>query len=53
TSLNGTSLGDRALNVSEARPQRERGARGRSGFGGGGRGHQGFDKKGRKPNNWR
>lgn len=38
SSLNGTTLMDRAMNVSEARPQRERGQRsgerGRRGFGG-------------------
>jgi RNA recognition motif-containing protein len=51
SSLNGTSVMDRAINVSEARPQRERGA------GGGGRGGQrGFDRRGsggRKQDNWR
>lgn len=50
--LNGTNLMDRAMNVSEARPQRERSDRGRSGgFGGGG--GRGFDRGGRKSNNWR
>jgi len=46
--LNGTSVMDRSINVSEARPQTERG-------GGGGRGGQrGFDRGGgRKQNNWR
>jgi RNA recognition motif-containing protein len=38
--LNGTSLGERTLNVSEARPRQEGGRRpfGGGGFGGGGRG---------------
>jgi len=53
TTLNGTSVMDRSINVSEARPQRDRGPSG----GGGGRGGQrGFDRKGsggRKQNNWR
>jgi len=57
TSLNGSSLLDRTITVSEARPQKERsksgfggggGGRGRSGGGGGG----GFGG-GRKNNNWR
>ena len=48
-SLNGSSLLDRAINVSEARPQKERG---RSGPGGG-RGRREYDSRGRKPNNWR
>jgi RNA recognition motif-containing protein len=42
TTLNGTMVMDRALNVSEARPQTERGGRG--GRQGGGRG--GFDRGG-------
>jgi RNA recognition motif-containing protein len=39
TGLNGTSLGERTLNVSEARPRSEGGRRpyGGGGFGGGGR----------------
>ena len=53
TVLNGTAVMDRTINVSEARPQRERGGPG----GGGDRGGQhGFDRKGsggRKQNNWR
>ena len=53
--LNGTTVMDRALNVSEARPQTER-AGGRGGRpGGGGRG--GFDRGGssggRNKNSWR
>jgi RNA recognition motif-containing protein len=45
TSLNGTNIMDRAINVSEARPQTERGGRG--GRPGGGRGGQrGFDRGG-------
>jgi len=38
--LNGTELGGRALNISEAKPQEKRtgGGGGRGGFGGGGRG---------------
>ena len=56
TTLNGTTVMDRALNVSEARPQTERaGGRGRK-PGGGGRG--GFDRGGssgggRNKNSWR
>ncbi|OGW41175.1 MAG: RNA-binding protein [Nitrospirae bacterium GWD2_57_9] len=46
-SLNGTNVMDRAINVSEARPQTERG---RSGAGRGGQ--RGFDR-GRKTSNWR
>lgn len=52
--LNGTTVQDRAINVSEARPQTERG--GRPGGGGGGRGGQrGFDRGGggKGRNNWR
>jgi RNA recognition motif-containing protein len=57
SSLNGSSLLDRTITVSEARPQKERsksgfgggGGRGRSGSGGGGGGFGG----GRKNNNWR
>lgn len=43
TAVNGTALGGRNLNVSEARPKAERGG-GRGGFGGGGggRGRGGF-----------
>lgn len=50
STLNGTPVMDRTINVSEARPQRERGTPG------GGGGQRGFDRKGsggRKPNNWR
>lgn len=57
--LNGTNVMDRAINVSEARPQTER-ARGGAREAGGGRGGQrGFDRSGsgsgggRKQNNWR
>jgi cold-inducible RNA-binding protein len=57
STLNGSSLLDRTITVSEARPQKERsksgfgggGGRGRSGSGGGGGGFGG----GRKNNNWR
>jgi RNA recognition motif-containing protein len=55
-SLNGTTVMDRAINVSEARPQTERGGRGgRPGGGGGGRGgaRGGFDRGGRNKNSWR
>lgn len=51
SSLNGTTLMDRALTVNEARPQRERG-----GFGGGGRGGRGGSGGGgggRKQYDWR
>ena len=51
TTLNGTSVMDRTINVSEARPQRDRG-----GSGGNRGGERGFDRKGsggRKQNNWR
>jgi RNA recognition motif-containing protein len=55
--LNGTTVMDRAINVSEARPQTERGGRGGrpgGGGGGGGRGGQrGFDRGGRNKNSWR
>ncbi len=46
-SLNGTSVMDRPINVSEARPQTARGARPSQG--------RGFDRSsgGRKQNNWR
>jgi len=50
TTLNGTSVMDRTINVSEARPQRDRGATGGRG------GQRGFDRKGsggRKQNNWK
>jgi len=63
TSLNGTTVMERAINVSEARPQTERGGRGgsRPGGGGGGRpgsgGRGGFDRGGsgggRNKNSWR
>ena len=49
STLNGTPVMDRTINVSEAIPQRERGTSG-------GGGQRGFDRKGsggRKPNNWR
>jgi RNA recognition motif-containing protein len=61
-SLNGTTVMDRAINVSEARPQTERGGRGgRPGGGGpgGGRGgarggfDRGGDRGGRNKNSWR
>lgn len=55
-SLNGTTVMDRAINVSEARPQTERGGRGgRPGGGGGERGgaRGGFDRGGRNKNSWR
>lgn len=52
STLNGTTQMERTINVSEARPQREKG---RSGFGGGGgRGGGGFGGGGgRKQDNWR
>jgi len=53
--VNGKTVSDRTLNVSEARPLREK-TGGRSGFGGGGgggRGSRGFDRGGRNRNNWR
>ncbi len=64
TSLNGTTVMDRAINVSEARPQTDRSGRGgRPGGGGGGRpgggGGRGFDRGGagsgggRNKNSWR
>jgi RNA recognition motif-containing protein len=59
TTLNGTNVLDRAINVSEARPQTERGGRGGGGRpgggGGGGRGGKGFDRGGggRNKNSWR
>lgn len=52
SSLNGTTLMDRAINVSEARPMRDK-PRGGGGGGRGGGGQRGFDRGGRKPNNWR
>ncbi len=53
TTLNGTAVMDRTINVSEARPQRDRGG---SGGGGNRGGERGFDRKGsggRKQTNWR
>jgi len=47
--LNGTNIMDRAINVSEARPQTDRGGRG----GGGRGGKRGFDRGGRNNNSWR
>lgn len=55
TELNGTTVQDRALNVSEARPQTERGG-GRPGGGGGKGGQRGFDRgggSGKGRDNWR
>jgi cold-inducible RNA-binding protein len=54
--LNGTNVSDREINVSEARPQKDRGFSGGNRGGGGQR--TGFDRsggggKGRKQNNWR
>ena len=46
TGLNGTSLGDRTLSVSEARPRAEGGGGGRRPFGGGGGGGGGFGGRG-------
>jgi RNA recognition motif-containing protein len=56
--LNGTTVQDRALNVSEARPQTDRGGRGggRPGGGGGRGGQRGFDRgggSGKGRDNWR
>jgi RNA recognition motif-containing protein len=51
--LNGTNVMDREINVSEARPQKDRGFSGGGNRGGGQR--SGFDRsggKGRKQNNW-
>ena len=49
TGLNGTSLGDRTLSVSEARPRTEGGGGGgRRPFGGGGGGGGGFGGRGRQ-----
>lgn len=62
TTLNGTNLGERTINVSEARPQTDRGGKGGrpGGGGGGGRGGQrGFDRGGpsggggKGKNSWR
>jgi cold-inducible RNA-binding protein len=47
-SLNGTTIQERTITVSEARPQRERG---RTGGGRGGQG--GFNRGGRNQTNWR
>jgi len=49
--LNGTNVMDRAINVSEARPQTDRGGHG--GGGGGRGGKRGFDRGGRNNNSWR
>ena len=46
--LNGTTVQDRALNVSEARPQTDRGGRGGRPGGGGRGGQRGFDRGGGK-----
>ena len=56
--LNGSSLLDRTITVSEARPQKERSRSGFGGGGGGGRGRSGGGGGGgfgggRKNNNWR
>jgi cold-inducible RNA-binding protein len=60
TSLNGSTVMDRALNVSEARPQTDRGGRGGGRPGGGGRGggarggfDRGGDRGGRNKSSWR
>lgn len=58
SSLNGSSLLDRSITVSEARPQKERSKSGFGGGGGGGRGRSGGGGGGgfgggRKNNNWR
>jgi RNA recognition motif-containing protein len=50
STLNGTTLMDRALTVNEARPQQPRE---RSGFGGRGGGRGGFGGGGRNRNSWR
>ncbi len=51
TELNGTTVMERALNVSEARPQTDRGRGGRPGGGRGG--SRDFDRGGRTRDNWR
>jgi len=54
STLNGTKVMDREINVSEARPQKDRGfSGGNRGGGGGSRG--GFDRnnRGRKQDSWR
>lgn len=53
TGLNGTTLLDRTINVSEAKPMRDKPRGGGGGDRGGGGGQRGFDRGGRKPNNWR
>lgn len=50
-SLNGTTVMERAINVSEARPQTARG--GRPGGGGGRGGRRGFERGERDKNSWR
>lgn len=56
-SLNGTTVMDRAINVSEARPQTERGRGNRPGGGGRGGARGGFerggDRGGRNKDSWR
>jgi hypothetical protein len=50
--LNGTNVMERAINVSEARPQTDRGRGARPGAGRGGQ--RGFDRSsGGRKNNWR
>jgi RNA recognition motif-containing protein len=53
TSLNGTTVMERAINVSEARPQTDRGGRGNRPGGGRGNARGGFDRGGRNKNSWR
>ncbi len=57
SSVNGTTVSNRAINVSEARPQTDRGGRGGGGGRGGDRGGGGFDRggdrDGRNKNSWR
>jgi len=53
--LNGTNVGDREINVSEAKPQKDRGFSG-GGRGGGGGQRSGYDRsggRGKNQNDWR
>jgi RNA recognition motif-containing protein len=53
TSLNGTTVMERAINVSEARPQTDRSGRGGRPGGGRGGSRGGFDRGGRDKGSWR